>query len=36
MFILAVLALVASCTPESINDDQQQLDKDKYEIPING
>ncbi|MFT4800654.1 MAG: hypothetical protein ACI93N_000415 [Flavobacteriaceae bacterium] len=36
MFILALIALAASCTPESITSDEQQLDKDKYEIPPNG
>jgi len=36
MFILALVALAASCTPESINSDDQQIDKDKYEIPRNG
>ncbi len=36
MFIFALLALVASCTPESLVTDEQQLDKDKYEIPPNG
>jgi len=36
MFILAIISLAASCTPESISSDEQQLDKDKYEIPHNG
>ncbi len=36
MFILAILALVASCTPESLTADEQQIDKDKYEVPPNG
>lgn len=36
IFILGVLALAASCTPESIGTDEQNLDKAKYEIPING
>ncbi|MGV6827760.1 MAG: hypothetical protein ACWA45_00015 [Flavobacteriales bacterium] len=36
MFILAVLMLVASCTPESLNNDDQQIRKDRYEIPPNG
>ncbi len=38
MFILAVLTLIiaASCTPESLASDEQQIDKDKYEIPTNG
>jgi|TARA_B100000768_G_C11200238_1_gene341436 hypothetical protein len=36
LFIFALLALVASCTPESLTDDAQQIDKDKYEIPPNG
>ncbi len=36
MFILALIALAASCTPESITSDEQQIDKDKYEIPPNG
>ncbi len=38
MFILAMLSLImtASCTPESLANDEQQIDKDKYEIPPNG
>ena len=36
MFILALIALAASCTPESITSDEQQIDKDKYEVPPNG
>lgn len=36
MFILALIALAASCTPESLNSNDQQIDKDKYEIPHNG
>ena len=28
MFILALIALAASCTPESITSDEQQIDKD--------
>ncbi len=38
MFILALAAfsLMASCTPESIAGDEQQIDKDKYEVPPNG
>lgn len=38
MLTLALLTLVvaASCTPESITSDEQQIDKDKYEIPPNG
>jgi hypothetical protein len=38
MLILAMLSLVvaASCTPESLTSDEQQIDKDKYEIPPNG
>ena len=36
MFIFALLALVASCTPESLLSDEQQIDKDKYEVPPNG
>lgn len=37
MFILAVLAFVAtSCTPESIEGNEQQIDKEDYEIPDNG
>jgi hypothetical protein len=36
MFIFALLALVASCTPESLSSDEQQIDKDKIEIPPNG
>lgn len=38
MFTLALLTLImaASCTPESLASDEQQIDKDKYEIPPNG
>jgi len=38
MFILAVVGLViaSSCTPEALTSDDQQIDKDKYEIPPNG
>ena len=36
MFILAIIALAASCTPESINSDEQQIDKADYEVPPNG
>jgi len=38
MFIFALVALVASCTPESIESttDEQQIDKADYEIPDNG
>lgn len=36
MFILGVLAIAASCTPDSIETDEQNLDKAKYEIPPNG
>jgi len=36
MFILAVLALAASCTPESLATDDQQLRKSEYQIPPNG
>ena len=36
MFIFAVLALAASCTPESLTSDEQQIDKKKVEIPVNG
>lgn len=38
MLILALLTLVVatSCTPESLASDEQQIDKDKYEIPPNG
>ncbi len=36
MFILAIAALAASCTPESIGNDEQNLDKAKYELPPNG
>ena len=41
-FILAIvtITLFASCTPQSITDDQtqteQQIDKKKLEIPTNG
>tara|TARA_B100001057_G_C22507425_1_gene816479 strand:- start:46 stop:174 length:129 start_codon:yes stop_codon:yes gene_type:complete len=38
MLILAMLTLVvaASCTPESLADDAQQIDKKDYQIPTNG
>ncbi|MGY8887263.1 MAG: hypothetical protein ACKVGT_10630 [Flavobacteriales bacterium] len=36
LFIFALLAFVASCTPESLTSDEQQIDKDKYEVPPNG
>jgi hypothetical protein len=36
MFIFAILALAASCTPESLVTDEQQLDKEQYEVPPNG
>ncbi|RDK82792.1 hypothetical protein [Rasiella sp. SM2506] len=36
MFILAVLALAASCTPEDQATNDQQIDKAKYEVPPNG
>lgn len=38
MLILAIITFVvaSSCTPESLTSDQQQIDKDKYEIPPNG
>ena len=36
MLIFALLALVASCTQESLTSDEQQIDKDKYEVPPNG
>ena len=36
MFILALIAMAASCTPESLSSDDQQIDKNKYEIPPNG
>ncbi|WP_262896177.1 hypothetical protein [Luteirhabdus pelagi] len=36
MFIFAIFALAASCTPESLDTNDQQIDKDKYEIPPNG
>jgi hypothetical protein len=36
MFIFALLALVASCTPEALTSDEQQIDKNKYEVPPNG
>lgn len=36
MFILAVLALAASCTPESLATDDQQIKKSEYEVPPNG
>jgi uncharacterized lipoprotein YajG len=36
MFILAALALMASCTPEALVSNDQQIDKNKYEIPPNG
>ncbi|RMA56639.1 hypothetical protein [Ulvibacter antarcticus] len=36
MFIFALLVFAASCTPESLSDNDQQIDKDKYEVPPNG
>ena len=38
MFIFAIagLVLAASCTPESLSSDEQQIDKNKVEIPPNG
>jgi len=36
MFILAMIALAASCTPESIDNNEQQIDKKDYEVPPNG
>lgn len=36
MFILGILALAASCTPESIGTDEENIDKYDYEIPPNG
>tara|TARA_R100000306_G_scaffold61683_1_gene65013 strand:+ start:974 stop:1096 length:123 start_codon:yes stop_codon:yes gene_type:complete len=36
MFIFAVLALAASCTPESIETDEQQIKKSDYQVPPNG
>jgi hypothetical protein len=38
MFIFAIVGLVltASCTPEAQISDEQQIDKDKYEVPPNG
>lgn len=37
-FILAIggLVLSTSCTPEALTSDEQQIDKDKIEIPPNG
>ncbi len=36
MFILALIAFAASCTPESIEYNDQQIDKEDYEVPPNG
>jgi hypothetical protein len=36
MFIFALLALAASCTPESLTSDEQQIDKADYKVPPNG
>lgn len=38
MYILAIsgLVLTASCTPESIVQDEQQIDKEDYEPDPNG
>ncbi len=36
LFILAILALAASCTPEALTTDEQQIDKTDVEIPNNG
>lgn len=36
IFILALLALAVSCTPESYSSDEQNIDKAKYEYPPTG
>ena len=38
MFIFAIVGMVltASCTPEALTSDEQQIDKNKIEIPPNG
>lgn len=36
VFILGILTLVASCTPEALITDEQQIDKKDVEIPNNG
>ncbi len=36
MFIFAMLTLAASCTPESLTTDEQQIDKSEYEPDPNG
>jgi len=38
MFFLAAVTLILtfSCTPENLPSDEQQIDKDKYEVPPNG
>jgi hypothetical protein len=36
MFIFALLAVAASCTPESIENDEQQIKRTDYQVPPNG
>lgn len=36
MFIFALLVFAASCTPESLTSDEQQIDKNEYEPDPNG
>ncbi len=38
LFILAIagLVLTVSCTPEALASDEQQIDKNKTDIPPNG
>jgi len=36
MIIAAIFAFAASCTPESLSSDDQQIDKKQYEVPPNG
>ncbi len=38
MFIFAMVGMVlaASCTPEALTSDEQQIDKNKIEVPPNG
>ncbi|MFC7356499.1 hypothetical protein ACFQO1_02280 [Jejudonia soesokkakensis] len=36
MLIATILAFVTSCSPESLTNDDQQIDKKQYEVPPNG
>ena len=36
IFALIGFVLTISCTPEALTPNEQQIDKDKVEIPVNG